>query len=191
MLKSGTSPASGVSESCMAMTAPVPVPVVATVNSASIAWPKRSSLPSRLPADGVDPERVHAERSRAFRGIDHRDADEDEHSHRRQNRAALAQVADDAAEGEHGSDGNEQQRPDLQDVGPGVRVLEGMRRVGVHEAAAVGAELLIASWPAIGPIESVCLAPSSVVTSTDPSSVCGTPSASMASAITIDSGSST
>ena len=36
---------------------------------------------------------------------------------------------------------------------------------------------LIASWLAIGPIEIVCLAPSSVVTSTDPASDCGTPSA--------------
>ena len=36
---------------------------------------------------------------------------------------------------------------------------------------------LIASWLAIGPIEIVCLAPSSVVTSTEPASVCGTPSA--------------
>ena len=50
---------------------------------------------------------------------------------------------------------------------------------------------LIASWLAIGPIEIVCLTPSSVVASTEPCSVCGTPSATIAIATTIDSGSST
>ncbi len=34
------------------------------------------------------------------------------------------------------------ERPDLDEVGPGVRVLERMRGIGVEEAAAVGAELL-------------------------------------------------
>ena len=50
---------------------------------------------------------------------------------------------------------------------------------------------LIASWLAIGPSEIVCLTPSSVVASTEPASVCGTPSATITSATTIDSGSST
>ena len=36
---------------------------------------------------------------------------------------------------------------------------------------------LMISWLAIGPIAMVCFAPSSVVASTEPASVCGTPSA--------------
>ena len=62
--------------------------------------------------------------------------------HRGQNRPALTHVADRAAEGENGGDRDQQQRPDLEKVGPGVGVLERMRRIGVEEAAAVGAELL-------------------------------------------------
>ena len=50
---------------------------------------------------------------------------------------------------------------------------------------------LIASWLAIGPSAIVCFAPSSVVTSTEPASVCGTPSATRTSATTIESGSRT
>ena len=48
---------------------------------------------------------------------------------------------------------------------------------------------LIASWKATGPREMVCLAPSSVVASTDGASVCGTPIASSSAATTRDSGS--
>ena len=59
-LNSGTRPPSGVSESCIVLTAPVLVPVVAVAYSALIACPKRTSLPSRLPADGIDAERGHA-----------------------------------------------------------------------------------------------------------------------------------
>ena len=40
------------------------------------------------------------------------------------------------------ADRDQQQRPDLEKVGPGVGVFERMRRIGVEEAAAVGAELL-------------------------------------------------
>ena len=43
---------------------------------------------------------------------------------------------------------------------------------------------LMISWLATGPIEIVCLAPSSVVASTAPRSVCGTPSATSAKAST-------
>ena len=62
--------------------------------------------------------------------------------HRRQYCASLPHVADHAAEGENRSDGDQQQRPDLEKVGPGVGVFERMGGVGVEEAAAVGAELL-------------------------------------------------
>ena len=55
MLKSGTSPPSGVNESCIALMAPVLVPVVAAAKKALIATPKRVSLPSILPAVGSTP----------------------------------------------------------------------------------------------------------------------------------------
>ena len=54
----------------------------------------------------------------------------------------MTHVADRAAEGENGSHRDQQERPDLEKVGPAVRVLERMRRIGVEKAAAVGAELL-------------------------------------------------
>ena len=50
---------------------------------------------------------------------------------------------------------------------------------------------LMISWLAIGPIEMVCLAPSSVVTSIDPVSVCGIPRATKTMAKTIEIGSRT
>ena len=50
---SGTSPPSGVSESCMALTEPVVAAVVVATNSAVSAMPKRSSLPSMLPPGWV------------------------------------------------------------------------------------------------------------------------------------------
>ncbi len=49
---------------------------------------------------------------------------------------------------------------------------------------------LMASWLAIGPIAMTCLAPSRVVASIEPSKVCGTPDASITSAMTIDRGNS-
>ena len=124
------------------LTAPVLVPVVPVVNRTDIAWPKRISLPSRLPADGSTPSAVRIGLPDGLRPVDDDDADDEKDRHRRQNRASLADVADHAAEGENGGDRDQQQGPDLQHVGPGVGVLERMRRIGVEEAAAVGAELL-------------------------------------------------
>ena len=91
--------------------------------------------------------RVHPERrqngiARGLRPVDDQDPDKHKNAHGREDSAPLAHIADDAAESEHGGDGDQQQRPDLQDVGPGVRILERMRRIGVEEAAAVGAEFL-------------------------------------------------
>ncbi len=39
----------------MELTAPVLVPLVPVVKSADIAWPKRTSLPSKLPRCGSTP----------------------------------------------------------------------------------------------------------------------------------------
>ena len=49
MLTSGTRPPSGVNESCMPLTAPQLASVVTVANSAELAMPKRTSLPSMLP----------------------------------------------------------------------------------------------------------------------------------------------
>ena len=47
----GTSPPSGVKESCIALTEPFEAAVVAVAQSAELAMPKRTSLPSMLPPD--------------------------------------------------------------------------------------------------------------------------------------------
>ena len=47
-----TPPPSGMKQSCMALTAPVPAPVVTAANSGVRRLPKRTSLPSMLPRDG-------------------------------------------------------------------------------------------------------------------------------------------
>ncbi len=45
----GTSPPSGVNESCIEFTEPFDAAVVAVAHSAELAMPKRASLPSMLP----------------------------------------------------------------------------------------------------------------------------------------------
>ena len=51
MLTIGTMPAIGSRLSCMLFTAPQEASVVTVVNSAELAMPKRTSLPSMLPPD--------------------------------------------------------------------------------------------------------------------------------------------
>ena len=53
ILISGTRPPRGVRLSCTLLTAPQLASVVITVNSAELAMPKRTSLPSMLPPDCV------------------------------------------------------------------------------------------------------------------------------------------
>jgi hypothetical protein len=55
---------------------------------------------------------------------------------------ALPDVADYPAEGAGQTDRDDQQQEDLEQVGPGVRVLERVRGVAVEDPAAVGAQLL-------------------------------------------------
>ena len=70
------------------------------------------------------------------------DAGQEQDAHDREDRPALALVADHAAEhvGERRADREDQH--DLDEIGDGVRVLERMGGVGVEEAAAVGAQHL-------------------------------------------------
>ncbi|MCY1354583.1 hypothetical protein D9M69_409660 [compost metagenome] len=72
----------------------------------------------------------------------HAQADDEEHQHAGQQRAALAQVLDVVAEGEHQRRRDQDDGDHLQQVAPGGRVLERMRRVHAEEAATVGAQLL-------------------------------------------------
>src|SRR5512137_356288 len=55
MLKSGTRPPSGVNESCILLTAPQEAAVVTVAKSDEAGAPKRTSLPSMLPALGETP----------------------------------------------------------------------------------------------------------------------------------------
>ena len=67
----------------------------------------------------------------------------DEHQgHRGEHGPALAGIADHAAEGEAQRGRDQEDRQHLDEVGQRRRVFIGMRRVGVHEAATVGAQHL-------------------------------------------------
>ena len=111
--------------------------------------PKRVSLPSMLPPDcsALTPSGRHA----ATRTADCRPAPpRSRRQHATTNaiviaastRVALPPVADHAAEHEAQRRRNQEDRQHLHEVGERRRVLVRMRRVGVEEAAAVGAEHL-------------------------------------------------
>ena len=127
--------------------------------------PKRISLPSKLPPACsavtllIDAELGDQRVTGLLDRQRHGDPGDEEHRHRRPERPALPGVADHLAEGvdEPGRNGEDGQH--LEEVGQRVRVLVGMGRVGVEEAAAVGAELLDASWQATGPWAMVWVAP--------------------------------
>ncbi len=75
--------------------------------------------------------------------INHRErGDYEENRHRGQHRPTLAGVTDQAAEGMAQRARNEKNRQHLQKIGQRCRILKGMRRVGVEETAAVGADHL-------------------------------------------------
>ena len=75
-LNIGTSPASGVKESNIELTAPVLVPLVPVVNKADIAWPKRTSLPSKLPSDGSTPSAGQDRIAGGLRPVDDEDPEQ-------------------------------------------------------------------------------------------------------------------
>ena len=64
----GTSPPSGVNESCIELTEPFDAAVVALAHSAEFAMPKRTSLPSMLPPDCVATARL-VDASASRRGL--------------------------------------------------------------------------------------------------------------------------
>ena len=106
--------------------------------SAEAASPKRTSLPSMRAARGRGrgPGRGHLGPG------EQRDRDAEQDRHHREDRAALAPVADDEPKAQRHRERDEQEQEDLEEVGQRRRVLERVRGVGVVEAATVGAELL-------------------------------------------------
>jgi hypothetical protein len=87
-------------------------------------------------------EGMHQRIAGSFRPVGDADADQEQHEHAGEDRPALPLIADHAAEdvGERCTD--REDRHHLDQVGDRVRVFERMRRVGVEEAAAIGAEHL-------------------------------------------------
>ena len=133
----------------MELTEPFEAAVVAVAQSAELAMPKRTSLPSMLPpgcsaagdwsTPGLRQRADCPPARRRWRGRANGDEDE---QHGREQRPALAAVADHRAEGVAERRGDQQDRQHLEEVRERRRVLERVGRVDVEEAAAVGAELL-------------------------------------------------
>ena len=99
-------------------------------------------LAFEIPCRRIDSDRRQQRVAGRLRPVGDADTNNEEDRHRRQDGPSLAQVADHAAKSKHRGRRNQQQGPDLEKIGPGVRVLERMGGVGVEEAAPVGAELL-------------------------------------------------
>ncbi len=133
MLSRTMPPPVGVSESWLALTAPVEAPVVATANNAVAHSPKRVSLPSIARAGGLGGLRAGAH----LGGGDDGEGDRVEHPHRPEDRQPLTPVAEHRAQGPGQADGDQQDQQDLQQVGVAAGVLEGVGGVGVEEPAAV------------------------------------------------------
>ena len=148
MLSIAMPPASGVRLSWLALTAPHDAAVVEFANTAVCAMPKRTSLPSMLPPEL--PAVAACDRAGlgevgvadVLERVDRRHADREQDRHRGQEHPPLPGVARELPDHVRKARGNQQDREDLQQVGERRGVLERMRRVGVEEAAAVGAELL-------------------------------------------------
>jgi hypothetical protein len=121
------------------LTAPVEVPVVA---AAKVADAEAGLLALHVAGGLVGPGPGHDRVARLL-GHDHRGrhGGPDE-GHGREQRPALAPRADQAAVGRGERERDRQQGQRLQEVGDRVGVLVRVGRVGVVEAAAVGAELL-------------------------------------------------
>ena len=88
------------------------------------------------------PERAQRRGAVGFGPIGDGDARDEQHAHHGQDRPALALVADHAAEHVGQRRADREDREHLHEIRQRGRVLEGMRGIGVEEAAAIGAEHL-------------------------------------------------
>ena len=112
--------------------------MVAVAKSAVPARPNRTSLPSiEIPEV---PVRSGFPASSAR--VQRREGPEEDDEHHAVEDVPLPPVADGLAEHERGGSRDEEDQEDLEEVGEGVRVLEGVGGVRVEEPAAVGPELL-------------------------------------------------
>ena len=77
-----------------------------------------------------------------FRAIRHRNATGEQQQHRRQDRPALPDIADRLAKGDRQPRAEHEHAEQLHKIADRRRVFERVRRIGVEEAAAIGAEQL-------------------------------------------------
>ena len=99
-------------------------------------------LAFHVAAGRIDAERMQQRVALLFEGDHGHHGDDEDRGHRREHRPALARVADQAPEGEAQRAGDEEDGQHLAEVGERRRVFIRVRRVGVEDAAAVGAEQL-------------------------------------------------
>ena len=135
MLNIGTRPPSGVSESCMQLTAPQLASVVTQANSADWKLPEANFL-----AFEVASGRVHAQLGEArvagdFRVPQHQRAGQEQHEHRSPHGPAVALLFHHPAQVVGERTGDREDRQDLHKVAERRRVLKRVSRVGVEEAA--------------------------------------------------------
>ena len=138
----------------MLLTDPLDAPVVATAQAAEVGDAEAHLLALHVAAGlGASPPvaRAPVETGRQLRNlryplllevVGHTDHGHQDDHHDGQDHPTLLGVAHHASEGVAEGSRDEQYRYQLQEVGEGRGVLERMRRVGVEEAAAVGAQLL-------------------------------------------------
>lgn len=139
MLKIVIAPPPGVYESWEELTAPHDVRVVDTANRAEAQIPNRVSLPSIIPCGRVTGGAADAVQ---LVGCDDRDRRAPGQGHHGDDGVSLTVVTDHRPEGPRERERDDQHEIDLDQVGEGVGVLEGVRGVRVVETTTVGAQFL-------------------------------------------------
>src|SRR5260221_8981684 len=146
--KSGTSPPSGVNESCIALTEPFDAAVVVVAQRAEEEIPKRTSLPSMLPPEWSALPSWSTGRPQSpglplllLRDA-HREQRQNDDEHRPEKDPALPRVLHHLAERVANGTRDRQNRQQLDEVRESRRVLERGRRVYVEEPASVRPQLL-------------------------------------------------
>ena len=99
-------------------------------------------LAFHVAARGIDTERVQERVALLLETDDGDRGDDEDGRHRSEHRPALTGVADHAPEGEAQRAGDQEDRQHLREIGQRRRVFIRVRRVGVEETAAVGAQEL-------------------------------------------------
>ena len=142
MLNIGIAPPNAVKLSCMALTAPHEASVGDGGEQRRGGDAEAHLLALHVARKPVKAEAAHQRRRSGLRPIGERGAGEEQQGHRREDRPALPRIADRLTEGpcQPAADGEDRQH--LDKVRKRRGVFERVRRIGVEEAAAVGAEHL-------------------------------------------------